>query len=251
MQRHHFTNKVHKLKAMVFPVAMYGELDYKESWVPENGCFQIVVLEKTLESPLDCKEIKPVHPKRNQPWIFIGRTEAEAEAPILWPPDEKNQLTGKKTLMLRKTEGKRRRGWQRMRWLNGITDSKDMSLNNSGRQWRTGKPGVLQFTGSKRVGHDLATEQQKQPTHKAFIWRAVLESFHIIELIWSLQQPRGEGREEGSHICKRWESAAGGTYLAWQRASSAGNRSKSRRQASGDGPGSLHCMWVYHWSWEL
>ena len=56
-----------------------------------------------------------------------------------------------------------------MRWLNGITDSKDMSLNNSGRQWRTGKPGVLQFTGSKRVGHDLATEQQKQPTHKAFI----------------------------------------------------------------------------------
>ena len=68
------------------------ELDYKESWVPTNWCFWTVVLEKTLESPLDCKEIKPVHPKGNQPWIFIGRTDAEAETPILWPPDGKNWL---------------------------------------------------------------------------------------------------------------------------------------------------------------
>ena len=71
------------------------ELDYKESWVLNNWCFWTVVLEKTLESPLDCKEIKPVSPKGNQSWIFIGRTDAEAEAPILWPPDEKNWLTGK------------------------------------------------------------------------------------------------------------------------------------------------------------
>ena len=71
------------------------ELDHKKGWVPKNCCFQTVVLEKTLESPLDCKEIKPVKPKGNQPWIFIGRTDAEAEAPILYPPDVKSWLTGK------------------------------------------------------------------------------------------------------------------------------------------------------------
>ena len=71
------------------------ELDYKESWAPKNGCFWTVVLEKTLESPLDCKEIQPVHPKGNQSWIFIGRTDDEAETPILWPPDVKNWLIWK------------------------------------------------------------------------------------------------------------------------------------------------------------
>ena len=71
------------------------ELDYKESWAPKNWCFWTVVLEKTLETPLDCKNIQPVHPKANQPWIFLGRTDAEAETPILWPPDEKNGLIGK------------------------------------------------------------------------------------------------------------------------------------------------------------
>ena len=71
------------------------ELDHKEGWAPKNWCFQTVVLEKTLESPLDCQEIKPVNLKGNQPWIFFGRTDAEAEAPILWPPDAKNWLTGK------------------------------------------------------------------------------------------------------------------------------------------------------------
>ena len=92
------------------------ELDHKESWAPKNWCFWTVVLEKTLESPLDCQEIQPVHPKGNQSWIFIGKTDAEAEAPILWPLDAKiNSL--EKTLMLGKTEGKRRRGQQRMRWL--------------------------------------------------------------------------------------------------------------------------------------
>ena len=85
---------------MVFPVVMYGwmwELDYKESWVPKNWCFWTVVLEKTLESPLDCKEIQPIHPKGNQSWVFIGMTDVEAETPILWPPDAKNRLTGKDT----------------------------------------------------------------------------------------------------------------------------------------------------------
>ena len=71
------------------------QLNFKESWVPKNWCFWTVVLEKTLESPLDCKEIQPVHPKGNQLWIYIGSTDAEAEAPILWPPDVKNWLIGK------------------------------------------------------------------------------------------------------------------------------------------------------------
>ena len=84
------------------------------------------MLEKTLESPLDCKEIQPVHPKGNQSLVFIGRTDVQVETPIFWPPDAKSWLT-EKTLMLGKTEG-RRRGWQRMRWLDGITASMDMSL---------------------------------------------------------------------------------------------------------------------------
>ena len=85
------------------------ELDYEESWAPKNRCFWTLVLEETLENPLDCKEIQPVHPKGNQSWIFIGRTDAEAETPIFWPPDVKNQLT-EKTLMPGKIEGGRRRG---------------------------------------------------------------------------------------------------------------------------------------------
>jgi len=86
--------KVHLVKAMIFPVVMC-EMDHKESWVPKNWCFWTVVLEKTLESPLDSKEIQPVHPKGDQSWIFIERTDAEVETPILWPPEVKNWLLGK------------------------------------------------------------------------------------------------------------------------------------------------------------
>ena len=105
------------------------ELDCEESWVLKNWCFWTVVLEKTLESPLDCKEITPVNPKGNQSWIFIERTDAEPETPILWPPDAKNWLTWKDTPMLGKIEGRRRRERRRMRWLDGITDSMDTSLS--------------------------------------------------------------------------------------------------------------------------
>ena len=100
------------------------ELDHKEGWALKKWCFQTVVLEKTLENPLHRKEIKPVNPKGNQLWIFIGRTDAEAATPVLWPPDSLE-----KTLMLGKIEGGRRRGRQRMRSLDSITHSMDMSLS--------------------------------------------------------------------------------------------------------------------------
>ena len=102
------------------------ELDNKKDWVPKNWCFWTVVLEKILESPLDCKEIQPVSPKGNQQWIFIGRTDAEAEAPVLWPPDAKSWLIGKDPDAGKDWEG---RGWQRMRWLNGIIDSMGVNLS--------------------------------------------------------------------------------------------------------------------------
>ena len=140
-----------------------GELDCEESWALKNWCFWTVVLEKTLweslgdldlESP---KEIQPVHPKGDQSWVFIGGTDVEAGTPILSPPDAKGWLIGKKTLMLGKIEGRRRRGRRRMRWLDGITDWMDMSLV-SGSWWWTGRPGVLQSMGSQRVGQDWETE---------------------------------------------------------------------------------------------
>ena len=103
------------------------ELDYKEGWAPKNWCFWTVVLEKTLESPLDCKEIQPVHSKGNQSWIFTGRTDAEAEASVFGHPMQRTDPL-EKTLMLEKMEGGRR-GRQRLRWLNGITDLMDKSLS--------------------------------------------------------------------------------------------------------------------------
>ena len=96
-QRHYFANKGPSSQSYDFSSShvWMWELDYKGSWVPKNWCFCTVVLEKTLESPLDCKEIQPVHPKGDQSWVFIGRTDVEAEAPILWPPDAKNRILGK------------------------------------------------------------------------------------------------------------------------------------------------------------
>ena len=115
---------VHLVKPMVFPVVMYG----CESWTTKNAECQAVVLEKTLESPLDNKEIQPVNSKGNQSWIFIGRTDVEAGTPILWPKMCTTDSL-EKTPMLGKTEGRRRRGQQRMRWLDGMTDSMEMSLS--------------------------------------------------------------------------------------------------------------------------
>ena len=134
------------------------ELDYKESWAPKNWSFWIMVLEKTVESPLDCKEIQPVNPEGNHSWIFIGRTDAEAETPILWPSDTKSWLIGKDP-----DAGKDWRqeekgmtedevvGWHH--WLNG-----HWVWVSFGSWLCTGKPGVLQSMGSQKVGPDWAAE---------------------------------------------------------------------------------------------
>ena len=116
-QRHYFANKSPSSQSHGFSSShvWMWELDSKESWTPKHWCFWAVVLEKTLESPLDCKEIQPVNPKGNQSWIFIGRTNADAETPVLWPSDAKNWLT-EKDHDAGKDEGGRR-GWQRMNWL--------------------------------------------------------------------------------------------------------------------------------------
>ena len=126
-QRHYFADKDWYSQSYGFSSshAWMWELDHKESLEPKNWCFWTVVLEKTLKSPSDSKEIKPMNPKGNQYWIFIGRTDAEAETPIFGDLMRRTDSL-EKTLMLGKIEG-RRRGWQRMRWLDGITDSMDMS----------------------------------------------------------------------------------------------------------------------------
>ena len=136
---------------------MNVRVDYKESWVPKNWCFWTVVLEKTLESPLDSKEIQPVHPKGNQSWIFIGKTDAEAKTSILWPPHANNWLiwkdsdAGKDCRSEEKgTIGDEMVGWHH--WLNRF------EWVDSGCWWWTGRPGVLQSMGSQRVRHDWVTE---------------------------------------------------------------------------------------------
>jgi len=132
--------------------------DHKESCAPKNWCFWTVVLQKTLEGPLDCKEIQPVHPKGDQFWIFIGWTDVEAETPILWPPDAKSWLTWKDPDVGKDCRQKEK----------GTTEDEMVKMAsptqwtwvwvNSGSWWWTGRPGVLQFMGLQRVGHDWAIE---------------------------------------------------------------------------------------------
>ena len=151
-QRHYFVNKGPSSQSYGFSSShvWMWELDCKESWALKNWCFWTVVLKKTLESPLDCKEIQPVHPKGYQSWVFIGRTDAEAETPVLWPPDAKRWLIWKDWCWERlrvRGEGDHR-GWDG--WMVSPTQWTWFWVN-SGSWWWTGRHGMLRFLVSKRV----------------------------------------------------------------------------------------------------
>ena len=128
-QRHYFANKGPSSQSYGFfsSHVWIWNVDHKDGWMPKDWCFWTVVPEKTLESPLDCKEIKPVNPKGSQSWIFMGELMLKLKLQYFGHLMQRADLF-EKTLMLGKIEGRRRRGWQRMRWLDGITDSMDMGL---------------------------------------------------------------------------------------------------------------------------
>ena len=133
------------------------ELDCEESWAPKNWCFWTVVLAKTLESPLDCKEIQPVHPEGDQSLVFIGRTDAEAETPILWPPDMKSWLIGKDPDAGRDWGQEEKGTAEKDGWMASPARWAWVWVN-SGSWWCTWRPGVLWFMGSQRVGHNWTTK---------------------------------------------------------------------------------------------
>ena len=156
------------------------EYDRKEGWTPKNWCFWTVMLKKTLESPLDCKEIQPVHPKGDQSWVFIGRTDVEAETPTLWPPDAKSWLIWKAPDVGKDWRQEEKRttedetvGWQH--WLNG--HEFEQTLGDSEGE----KPGVLHLMGLQRVRHDLAIEQQ-QLIYEIVFFKTENCHYHMLSL---------------------------------------------------------------------
>ena len=174
------------------------ELDYKENWALKSWCFWPVVLDKTLESPSDCKEIQPVHSKGHQSWIFNGRSDAEAETPILWPPYGKNWLTGKDP-EAEKDWGQEKKGTtedEMVGWHHqlSIELSKQTCVwVSSGSWWWAGKPGVLQFMGLQRVRHDWATEMNWGPD--GFIGKSHQTFKDLIPTLLTLFQKKMKRRE--------------------------------------------------------
>ena len=171
-QRHYLANKGPYSQSYGFSSNLVWmlESDGKEGWMPKNWCFWTVVLERTLESPLDGKEIKSVHPKGNQLWIFIGRTDAEAEAPILWLPDAKSLTHWRRPWCWERLKAGGEgddRGWDG--WMASLTWWTWVWIN-SRSWWWTGKPGVLRFTGLQRVGHNWATELNWTECLIALFW---------------------------------------------------------------------------------
>ena len=158
-QRHYFANKGPSSQRYGFSSShvWMRELDYKESWEPKNWCFWTVVLEKTFENPLDCKEIQPVHRKGDQFWVFTGRTDVEAETPILWLPDAKNWLFGKHWFWEGLKAGGEGEDKEGDGWMASPTQWTWVWVN-SGSWWWTGRPGVLQYKGLQIVRHDWVTE---------------------------------------------------------------------------------------------
>ena len=189
--------KVQLVKVMIFfssHIWMW-ELDHKESWALKNWCFWTMVLETTLESPLDCKETKPVHLKGNQSWIFIGRTDVEAETPILWPPDWKNWLIGKDPDAGKDWRQKDKRTTedemvQWHHWLDGHEFEQALGIGDG----QVGLASCSQW-GHKRVGQDLTTEQQVLYDililwgflKRKYLWSIIdLSSFSRMAGIWPL-----------------------------------------------------------------
>ena len=166
-QRDYFANKGPASQGYGFSSghAWMWELDCEEGWLLKNWCFWPVVLEKTLESPLDCKVIQPVHSEGDQPWDFFGGNDAEAGTPVLWPPHAKSWLIGKDSDAGRdwgQEEKGDDRGWDG--WMASLTRWTWVWVN-SRSWWWTGTPGVLQFMGSRRVGHDWVTELNQFSMH--------------------------------------------------------------------------------------
>ena len=167
-QRQYFADKSPSSQSYGFSsghVCMW-ELDYKESWVPKNWCFWTVVLEKTLESLLDCKEIRPVHPKGDQSWIFIGRADVKAETPILWPPDAKSWLIGKDP-DAGKDWGQEEKGMTKddmVGWHHRLDGHEFEQASGVG----DGQGSLACYSPwGRRVGHDWATELRQQQNHSA------------------------------------------------------------------------------------